>query len=97
MGITAYAKALETYRRAEGECLEAWGKMEYTPPLPAIEQAIIVALAARLLSNIRRDYSDTHGLGGMGAIEAVMKVLKFTQETPTDFIDRLGEDDEGGE
>jgi hypothetical protein len=53
----------------------------------------VIAIAARMLYNMRQQFTDTHGLGGTGAIEAVLKTLKFSQETPTDFAERQGEDD----
>jgi hypothetical protein len=95
MSMPRYTSIHESYRQCEGECLTAWGKLEYTPPMPAIEQAIVIAIAARLLYNYRQINlrPDRMGLGGAGAVEAVLKTLKFTKETPAEFAERQGEDD----
>jgi len=93
MSMPRYTTIADSYQQAERECLDAWGKREYIPPMPARDQAIIVAAASRLLYNCRQRFPNTHGLGGGGAVEAALQVFKVMKIEPVEFAERLDEDD----
>ena len=93
MSMPAYTTLSEHYRACENECLKAWRDSSETRPMTASDQAIIVGLASRLLYNIRLSFRDTHGMGGMGAIEATMKTLKYLKLSPQEYVAKLTQQD----
>ena len=91
MGMHPTTTIFESYQSAEREVLTSWEKYPNYTPMPATDQAIIVAAAARLLYNVRQQYTNVHGFGGSGAIELILALMKRHKTTPAELVDRLGE------
>ena len=91
MGMHPTTTIFESYQSAEREVLTPWEKYPNYTPMPATDQAIIVAAAARLLYNVRQSFQDTHGLGGSGAVELTLSMMKRLKITPAELQAQLGE------